>query len=210
VKHLESLIHITSKGSDLESAVTKALQYFDCSRAEVDIQIISSGRRGWLGIGRQDAEVQVSLVDRAYVARHVCTNLISRTGWQAEVSVSQSSDQIDLVIKSESTAQIIGKHGQTLEALQYLVTTVTDRTCHTDTPVVLDSGGYRLKRHRYLKGLAHKLSDKVRTSGNKVTLDPLPHHERRILHKFIREQRGVTSSSIGNGYEKRVTVTPEG
>ncbi|PLY01596.1 MAG: hypothetical protein C0624_10155 [Desulfuromonas sp.] len=210
MKYLESLIRITSKSSDLESAVAKALQHFDCSRAEVDIQIISSGRRGWFGLGRQDAEVQVALVDRAYVARHICSNLLTRSGWRAEVSVSQSSEQIDLVIESDSTAQIIGKHGQTLEALQYLVTTVTDRACHTDIPLVLDAGGYRLKRHRYLKGLAHKLSDKVRTSGNKVTLDPLPHHERRILHKLIRDQRGVTSTSIGNGYEKRVIVTPEG
>lgn len=210
MSYIESLTRIKCNDSDLEGAVEKALQFFDCSRAEVDIQVISSGRRGWLGLGRSDAVVQINLVDRAYVARHICSTLLKQTGWQAVVSVSQSSEQIDLMIESDSAAQIIGKHGQSLESLQYLVTTMTDRVCHGDIPLVLDAGGYRLKRHRYLKGLAHKLSDKVRSSGNKVTLDPLPHHERRILHKFFREQRGVTSSSIGNGYEKRVIVTPEG
>jgi len=210
VSYLESLIRINCTGSDPESAVEQALKHFDCSRAEVEIQILSSGRRGWWGLGRSTAEVRVNLVDRAYVARHICSSLLMRTGWQAEVSVSQSSEQIDLMIESDSAAQIIGKHGQSLETLQYLVVTMTDRVCHGDIPLVLDAGGYRLKRHRYLKGLAHKLSDKVRTSGNKVTLDPLPHHERRILHNFFREQRGVTSSSIGHGYEKRVIVTPEG
>lgn len=207
---LADLIQVKGSGSDLDQAIEQALRYFDCTRAEVDIEILSAGRRGWLGIGRQPAEVLVRLVDRAYVARLYCRELLKQVGWQAEVSVSQSSEQIELHIDSDSTAQIIGKHGQSLEALQYLVATMTDRICLNELPVVIDTGGYRLKRHRYLQSLAQKLSSKVRTSGNKVTLDPLPHYERRLLHMFIRDQRGVTSSSIGKGYEKRVVVTPEG
>ena len=135
---------------------------------------------------------------------------MNHSGLEAHVRVSQSSEQIDLLIDADNTAMIIGKHGQVLDALQYLVTTLTDRIRPADLPILLDAGGYRLKRHHYLKGLASKLSSKVRTSGEQVTVDPLPHHERKLLHAFLRDQRGVTSSSVGRGYEKRIVVTPEG
>ena len=210
MNHLETLTTVTVTGTDLDRVVDQALERFDCSRAEVDVEILSPGRRGFLGLGARPATVKVRLNDRAYVARFVCERLLHDSGLAAQVSVSQSSEQIDLLIEADSSAMIIGKHGQVLDALQYLVTTLTDRFMQADLPILLDAGGYRLKRHRYLKGLASKLSTKVRSSGEKVTVEPLPHHERKLLHAFFRDQRGVTSSSVGQGYEKRIVVTPEG
>ncbi|PLX99223.1 MAG: hypothetical protein C0624_13790 [Desulfuromonas sp.] len=210
MNYLASLIRLRQRGDDPESAVEAALSFFKCSRAEVEVRILSPGRQGVLGFGRRDAEVEVALVDRAYIARHLCDLLLQKTGWLTEVTVSQSSNQIELQIESDSSAQIIGKHGQTLDALQFLVNSMTDRLCPGESLLLLDTGGYRQKRHSYLRSLASKLSAKVRSSGNRVTVEPLPHHERRLLHSFFNDQRGVSSASIGRGLEKRIVVTPEG
>jgi len=210
VTFLEDLVQVRSSGEGLEEAVAAALRHFGCTRAEIEVDVLQAESRGFLGIGRRPAQIRARLLDRAYTARFLCTRLLALNGWDATVGVQPCSEQIDLPIDGQDVSQIIGRHGQTLEALQYLVTTLTDRIAPGDLPLLLDAGGYRLKRHRYLRGLAQKLSQQVRTSGQRITLDPLPLHERRLLHLFIRDQRGVTSSSVGQGYEKRIVVDPVG
>jgi len=210
VTFLEELIQVRAEGANLDQAVASVLQRFACSRAEVEVDILQTESRGFLGFGRRPAQICARLIDRAFVARYLCAHLLELAGWRAEVTVKQSSEQVDLLIDSPDVPQIIGRHGQTLESLQFLVTNLTDRLAPGELPLLLDAGGYRLKRHRYLRGLARKLSLQVRTSGERVTLDPLPLHERKLLHLFIRDQRGVTSNSVGQGYEKRIVVTPAG
>jgi len=210
VKFLEGLVQTRSIDLDLERAVDKALQKFGCSRAEVDVTILNPGRRGWLGFGRQPAEVQVRLVDRGYIARFLLQQLLSLSGWSAEVDVVQSSDSIGLHIRSTDVSQIIGRQGQSIEALQYLVTTLSDRLCASAPPLLLDADGYRHRRHRYLKDLARTLSARVLSSGREARVDPLPLHERRLLHQFLKDQQGVSSSSVGSGYEKQIVIAPEG
>lgn len=207
---LEGLVLTRTSAPDLEQAVDSALQQFGCSRAEVQVSVIHPGRRGWLGFARQHALVEVRLVDRGYIARRLLELLLERAGWQATVTVSQSSELIELLIRGDQVSQIIGRQGQTLEALQLLVTTLTDRLSSATAPLLLDADGYRRRRHHFLRGLARKLSARVISSGRAAHVDPLPQHERKLLHQFLRDQSGVSSTSVGNGYEKQIVIAPKG
>lgn len=207
---LEGLILTRTSAPDLEQAVDSALQQFGCSRAEVEVTVVHHGRRGWLGFARQLAEVEVRLVDRGFIARRLLQSLLERVGWQATVTVSQSSELIELLILGDEVAQIIGRQGQTLEALQLLVTTLTDRLTPATSPLLLDADGYRHRRRHFLRGLARKLSARVVSSGRTEHVDPLPLHERKLLHQFLRDQSGVSSTSVGNGYEKQIVIAPKG
>lgn len=207
---LQDHICTEQTAATLDAAVEAALEQFQCSRAEVDIEILSSGGGGFLGVGKKPARVRVTLIDRAFIARYLCRQILQKSGFRAEVEVSPSRDAVELNIVASESARVIGRHGQTLDAVQHLVSTLVDRINQDPLPVVLDCDGYRGRRHSYLKSLAIKLSAKVRTSGTRVSVEPLPTHERKMMHQFIRDQRGVTSKSVGQGHDKRIVVTPEG
>lgn len=202
-------MEIEAEEDTLDGAVEKVLEEFGCTRAEVEVEILQTPSSGLLGvIGRRPARVLVRLTDRGYIARRIGQELLRRAGLSGTVQVAQGSERVDLEIVGQETRQAIGRRGQCLDALQYLIIALTDRLCDDRTPIYLDAGGYRQHRIAYLNRLARRLSFQVRKSGRPATLQPLPPQERRIVHLALQGDEEVESRSVGQGFERKMIISP--
>lgn len=115
---------------------------------------------------------------------------------------------VNIEIDGDDVAHLIGKHGEVLNATQYLANIIASRQLDSGARVVLDGGNYRRKREEALTGLATKIAEAVRERGEEAVLDALPAFERRIVHKALGEIKGVTTYSEGEEPNRRVVIAP--
>lgn len=147
-------------------------------------------------------------------ARDVLTELLRRMGIDATVDVSETEEQIVADVKGPEAALVIGKKGQTLDALQYLIGKIVHRGVEQPgvpfqgKPIVVDTEGYRARRVEALTALAHRLGDKALRTRRPVAADPMSPGDRRVLHMALAETAGVTTKSEGEGAYRRVVVIP--
>jgi spoIIIJ-associated protein len=200
-------LNAETTSDSLEQAVEKALMQLNCSRAEAEIEVLQTHSRGFLGLfGKRPAKIRARLCDRGAIARQVMRRLLELSGLDAAIDLSRSSRQIELKMTSENNQLLIGRHGQTLDALQLLVTTITDRLTTDRTPLEFDIAGYRLKRKEFLHRLAQRMSRKVRQSGKPASTPPLNLFERRILHELFKLEPGLESHSKSYQKDRKVIV----
>jgi spoIIIJ-associated protein len=149
-------------------------------------------------------------------AREVLGAILSRMGIEATVELREEADRQVLDIHGDEAGLVIGKKGQTLEALQFLVGKIVHRGGEAEAgasrsahkPIVVDSGGYRQRREESLVELAMRLAEKARTSGRTITVNPMSPHERRIIHITLDKVPGVTTRSEGEGIFRRLLIIP--
>lgn len=126
-----------------------------------------------------------------------------------EIITSETDDEIFLeIVTGENYGNVIGRRGETLDALQYLTRLSISRVENEGRRITLNIGDYRSKRERTLKGLAKRQADRVLRYGKNSVLDPMNPYERRIIHTTVQEIDGVESHSIGEGDGRRVVITP--
>lgn len=202
------MLDIEVAADSLESAVQRALDQFGCTRAEVDIDIVEAPSPGFLGFFRKKAKVRVRLTDRSHMAAFVCQNLLDRSGLSAAAAVSVCSDQSEIEISGSDTPIVIGRKGQTLDALQYLTVAITDRFTADRSPVALDCDNYRQKRKSFIRRLAERLGTQAKKTGKPVTVPPLPPRERRIMHVALQDNEGLDIRSLGQGFERKMLISP--
>lgn len=150
-------------------------------------------------------------------AREVLGDILRRMGIDASIEVNDEADRVVLDIKGAESGLVIGKKGQTLEALQFLVSKIAHRGNEADAagqsrglgkPIVVDSGGYRVRREGALIELATRLGEKARHTGRTITVNPMSPHERRIIHITLDKVPGVTTRSEGEGIFRRLLIIP--
>lgn len=203
------LLTIESEGDSVDEAVATGLAALGCTRAEVEIEILQVPARKLFGLlGTQPARVRLTLIDRGFIAGRYTEHLLTQAGFDARVEVGFGREQIDLMIESAESSLIIGRRGATLEALQSLVVTLTDRRVKDRTPIVLDIDGYRRRKRASLRRLANRLCRQVRRTGRKATVNPLPPDERRLFHLALKDEFGVECRSVGQGHERKMILTP--
>ncbi len=137
-------------------------------------------------------------------------------GLAAEVSVRAPETPGDglgrasavLDIRGEDLGILIGRRGSTLAALQYLLNVMINRQFQSRVVVTVDVEGYKRRREEALKGLAQRLAQKVKQTGRPITLEPMPAAERRIVHLALLNDPNVVTSSIGNGEDRKVMISP--
>jgi spoIIIJ-associated protein len=208
---VKELLQLELEGPSVDRAVESALAQLGCSRAEIDTEILQLPTSGFLGLfGRKPAKVRVTLTDRAYVARRIVEHLLHLSALPGTVTVRPSRDVIDILIESDESSLVIGRHGQTLDAFQSLTVALTDRFVTDRTRLVVDIDNYRVRRSHFLQRLASRLSHQVKRSGKPVTTDLLPPDERRIVHQALKNERDIEFRSIGQGFERKVFITSRG
>ena len=136
--------------------------------------------------------------------------VLEAMGLSVEITTEMKEDSAVLTLTGERLGILIGRHGETLDALQYLTSLVCNRVEGSYFRVTLDCGNYRDKREEALKELAKKISAKVKRTGRSQTLEPMNPYERRIIHAVLTDIEGVTSKSKGEEPNRRVVILPTG
>ena len=209
-------VEISAKSE--EEAVDIALAELGMSRSEVEVVVLKKGRGGLFGLGSEEVRVRVTPlellsdedVDVGGMAKGVLENLLDLTGITASVTLGMEGggDQavITLDIEGEDLGILIGRRGETLSSLQYLVNLIISRHLKSRVGVVVDVEGYRQRRYESLRFLARRMADQVRSTGRSVTLESMPAGERRIIHIELRDSPYVITQSIGQGEGRKIAI----
>ncbi len=154
-------------------------------------------------------------------ARQLLEGILERMGLEGYVNVQHStapgpdneiqhSIMLDVEgLDEETVGLMIGRRGETLRSLQFLLNTIGQRRTGHWPQIVVDVGNYRQRRQELLEGLARRTSEQVRATGRAVTLEPMQSYDRRIIHMALREDANVRTESIGEGETRRIMVTPK-
>lgn len=258
--------------------MAKALQQLGLDRSQVDVEVVSEGRSGILGVGAQQARVIVTprpgvmapgvraraadqeededediydeeeydededyedeeeeeavataVVtaprpraarppadpnDPVAVAVEILQTMLDTLQIEATITprppetVGDGTVNAVLDVEGEDLGILIGRRGETLTALQYLVNLMLNRRVKTRASVGIDVEGYRRRREESLRSLARRMAERVRTSGQSITLEPMPPNERRIVHIALADHPDVLTVSIGEGEARKVAITP--
>lgn len=211
----------------VEEATQLALEKLGLNLDQVEVTVLKKGRSGILGLGGEEAKVLVKPIsppqtapaaDTARIAKQVLEELLVAMTIPATVNLSPppspgASDQaIALDIQGEDLGVLIGRRGQTLASLQYIVNlVVTNRVkSRLGVPVSLDVNSYKQRRYQALQALALRLAEQVKATGRTVSLEPMPPNERRIVHLALAESPDVITQSTGEGEARKVTILPKG
>ncbi|MCX7838096.1 MAG: protein jag [Anaerolineae bacterium] len=206
-------------GKTVEDAIAKGLAALNATREQVEIEIVREGSRGILGLGGENAIVRMTrrvetppppLPNVQSDAKELLEGLLNRMGIHARVEVapapeSEGPDAFTLNIVGNDLGVLIGRRGETLRDLQYLLRMML-ASKHTDVKVVVDVAGYRVRRERALRELARRMAERVAASRQPITLEAMPPNERRIIHLTLRDHPTVTTHSIGEGEHRRVMI----
>ena len=207
----------------VEEATQKALERLGVSREEVEVTVVKEGRHGILGLGAEEARVRVQLLvevtekesDIAEAAKSVLETLLARVGVVASV-VSQTkppieggegaSNVITLDVTGEDLGILIGRRGQTLSSLQYIVRLIVAHQEKARVPIVIDVEGYKQRRYGALQALAWRMAEQVKVRGRSFALEPMSAYERRIIHLTLADDPDVITESIGDGEARKVVI----
>lgn len=141
-------------------------------------------------------------------AKAYLETLLATMGAEATVEIKEEENGCCLMIEGEDLGFIIGRRGDTLDALQYLTGLVANRNEKDYYRVTLDIGNYREKREQALKGLAHKMANQAARTGRKNSLEPMNPYERRLIHTAVQDVKGATSWSVGSEPNRHVVIGP--
>ena len=192
----------------VEEAKALAAAEFGVDQSRITFTVIEEEKKGFLGFGKTDAKISAEYEPtKAEIAADYIRELLSCMNIDAELSVTENEDGAVIDISGDTTGAVIGRRGETLDAIQYLASMTANRSDKEYYRISLDSCGYREKRKAILEELAQKIAKSVLRSGRSSTLEPMNPYERRIIHAAISEIEGVTSKSIGEEPYRKVVIS---
>lgn len=190
---------IEKTGKTVDEAVSEALKILNTSIDEVEVTILEQGSKGFLGIGFKPARVLVKKIfDPVNISKNFLREIFASMNMVVEIEIEFiDNKQLNINLKGEDMGVIIGKRGQTLDSLQYLVNLVVNKGDASYISVSLDTEDYRSRRKETLETLALNLAKKVKHTRKSVVLEPMNPYERRIIHSTLQNDKYVTTYSEG-------------
>lgn len=200
---------VTAEGKTVEEAVAHALSELNVTEDQVDITIIEEGKKGFLRIGSKLAVVKVTtLRNNIQEAKLFLQNIIVNMGIDASIQEHERDNAILFNITSEKIAILIGKRGQTLNALEHLTNLAANRFSNQHVRIHLDAENYRERRKEALVQLAKRQADRALKLNRKVVLEPMPAQERKIIHITLKNMQGISTNSNGEGLNRHIVIIP--
>ena len=203
---------VTVKAKSVEEALALAAEQLGAPVEEVKYTVIAEAKRGFLGLGSSDAEISAYYIPRGeQAAIDFINTVIADMQLTAEIDVRDGKDgELLIEVSGEGSGILIGHHGDTLDALQYLLNLAANRREEGEKreylKVTLDIEGYRAKREETLRALARKQADKVLKYKRSVMLEPMNPYERRIIHSEVQTIKGVSTNSIGSENNRKIVI----
>ena len=195
----------------VDEAIKQALIELDANVDDVNIEVIEEPSKGLFGlIGVKDAKVKVTIVyDIVEITDEFLSKTLAAMNIKASNVIRKEGNNllIDITdINSTDMGILIGKRGNTLDAIQYLLSLAVNKRKEKYVKVVLDTKGYRAKREETLIRLAHKMCEKAKYGKRPIKLEPMNPYERRIIHSALQNIEGITTYSEGNDPYRRVVI----
>jgi spoIIIJ-associated protein len=218
----ETDVRVEATGETVGEAKWTALRELEqlvpgLDRDSVVFQVVSEGERGLLGVGYSPAQVVASVPaasasastesEEAAAARDFVERIASAIGASATVSTTERDGVVTVTCFGPDLGLLIGKHGQTIDAMQYLANAVI-RTEGGDHEVVVDAAGYRARRTATLEGVAQRSARQAASTGRAVELDPMTSIERKIVHEALKDDPEVETQSEGSEPNRFVVIVP--
>ena len=194
-------------------------------KAAVRFQVVSEGERGLLGVGFAPARVVASVDagavtetpeaaptdegEQASEVREVVERILGAIGVHARLEIEEDDERMTATVVGGELGLVIGKHGQTIDAIQYLANAVVWRGRGDERkPVVVDAAGYRARREETLTAIATRSAERVVASGRSVELESMTAVERKVVHIRLKEFDGVETGSEGTEPNRFIVITP--
>jgi spoIIIJ-associated protein len=233
------------EGKTIDEAIEKACSEFNVSREKLNIEIISDGATGFLGLGSKKAKIKASIMSidmamdtpaeqskkgaqkksppisgsiepegpedsetTAMRAKRILEGILLRMNLDCPLTVEETADKILLKIKGDGSGLLIGKRGQNLDAIQYIVNKAVSKYTNNRKMIVVDTESYRKKREESLIALAEKLAEKVRKSKKALTVGHMNAHDRRVIHLALQNDESLTTKSRGEGEFRKIVIMP--
>jgi len=221
----------------VDEAIISAMEAFNATFEELDIKIISEGSKGVFGIvGSKNAKILVrpsqdnqsrekqenaapaatqtsreqnldnaSLDQTVVQAKDVLSDLLRLMRIPAEIIVHENGK---LEIEGDGSGLIIGKHGQTLDALQFILSRIINKNRQEPAYITIDTEGYRERHLKHLESIAIKMGQKVKRTGQSISLEKMNPYDRRIIHLALKNDSRINTKSLGDGIYKTIIIEP--
>lgn len=200
--------YIETEGDTVKEAIADALSELDATREQVTIDIVSEPTKGILNFGAKPAKVRVTLKQDVSTAPDtILKEMLTRMGIDADVEANFVDGSTHLNISTGNPALLIGKHGQTLDAIERLLNCIVNKASLVNRRVFVNTEGYRERREERLVEMANQVAQKVRDTDREVVLAPMSARDRRIIHVTLKEDDSISTYSQGEGEMRRVVVT---
>ncbi len=201
---------VEKAGKTVDDAITEALIALGTTSDKVDIEVIEKGPSGLLGFfSSKLAKVRVTKkINLNDIATEFLKEIFRIMDLKVEIIVQSKDQNMDIELSGPSMGVLIGKRGQTLDSLQYLVSLAVNKESDKYIRVKLDTENYRARRKETLENLAKNLAYKVRKNSRKFSLEPMNPYERRIIHSSLQNDKYVETHSEGEEPYRKVVITP--
>ena len=201
---------IEKYGKTEEEAVGEALKELNASADEVEIKVLETGSKGFLGIGGKPWKVSVrKLFDPAGSAKRFLREIAAAMGITIDVKTELVERNLDINVGGPDAGRLIGKHGQTLDAFQYLISLMVNKGKAPFVNVTLDCENYRQKRRETLETFAKNMAKKAKQQRRNVVLEPMSSYERKIIHAALQSDKLVSTYSEGDEPYRNVVIAPK-
>jgi spoIIIJ-associated protein len=218
-------MEVEATGETVGEAKWAALRELEKQQPGVDksavrFQVVSEGERGLLGVGftparviaTVDASAEPVVRDESSLAtevRELVARIVDAIGVAGRVDVHENAESITLTVAGSELGMLIGRHGQTIDAVQYLVNAIVFRRHPEDRKeVVVDAAGYRARRRASLEALAVRSAQRAVADGYPVELEPMTAVERKVVHLRLKDFAGVETASDGTEPNRYIVITP--
>ncbi len=221
---------VETEGKTIEEAISKACGELKVSREELQVEVLANGSSGFLGLGAKNAKIRAMVKEKpqpaaaaepvpspslvsgdpsAEAARKTLVDILRILEVDTEVELKEDSERILLNIKGDGSGLLIGRKGQTLDALEYLINKIVHKGAEDKKRIVVDTENYRSRREESLVNLAQRLAEKAKRLGRPVTISPMSAHDRRIIHLALQDDKALHTWSTGTGLYRKVIISPE-
>jgi len=200
---------IEVQGRTEDEAIESALEQLGMARDDVSVEIVEQARTGFLGLKNTPAVVKViyeAKEERTEQVNTFLNGLFERMDIEVGLDISEEEGSINVILTGKDPGALIGRRGETLDAIQHLANYVVNRSVSGRVRINLDAENYRQRRNEALESLATRTAGKVIKYRRNMTLDPMNAYERHVIHTALQEHKGVSTFSVGTEPNRRVVV----
>lgn len=219
---------VETEGKTIEEAIHNACEELAASREDLEVEVLSNGSGGFLGLGARNARIRATVKEGApprtsgarpsavlsdnqvaETAKKTLQDILRLLEVEATVDLKEDSERILLDIRGDGSGLLIGRKGQTLDAMEYLINKIVHKEAEDKKRIVVDTENYRFRREDSLVKLAQRLGEKAKRLGRPVTISPMSAHDRRIIHLALQDDKTLRTWSTGTGLYRKLIISPE-